>query len=237
MVNDDVLPRNNLICNVIEVSLKTTVKTYIQIYVDVDKSSHALEWQIVDRSEVIIGNVEFDQRCRIVPIAIQRWSKLIAENLRKIIKLGFQHSPSPHPILTFNKVSFDIRTKSIASIDVNRLSRKSSSIRSVNNAIDDGSSNIRQWLMCNCCSHVHTIKSNHSRPRTSICSSVNNSVNVCRHTKKTRETYIQRQLTRFNSKRDLADSRIGKLQLQFSLYHAHETTSINVSNTNTRRTS
>jgi hypothetical protein len=51
------------------------------MYFEADKSSHAIERQIIDRSEAIIGNIEFDQRRRIVPDAIQRWSKFIAAKL------------------------------------------------------------------------------------------------------------------------------------------------------------
>jgi hypothetical protein len=56
---------------------------------------------------------------------------------------------------------------------------------------------------------------------------VNNSVNVCRHNTTLRDTYIQRQLTRFDSKRDLADSGIGEMQLQFLLCNNTQTRRIN----------
>jgi hypothetical protein len=38
------------------------------------------------------------------------------------------------------------------------------------------------------------------------------------------DTHIQRQLTRFNGKRDLVDSRIGKMQLQFLLCNTNTNT-------------
>jgi hypothetical protein len=79
--NDDVLPLKFVICNAIEASLKSTIQQLCLRYVEIDKSRHAIEWQIVDRSEAIFGNIEFDQRRRIVPVAIQRRSKAIAVEL------------------------------------------------------------------------------------------------------------------------------------------------------------
>jgi hypothetical protein len=98
MANDDVLPSKFPICNTIEVRLKTTAKTYVQIYVETEKSRHAIEWQIVQRSEAIVENIEFDQRRRVVPIAIQRWSKLIEIELSKSKVRGFNKTTvAPQP--------------------------------------------------------------------------------------------------------------------------------------------
>jgi hypothetical protein len=56
-------------------------------YGNAEKVCHANKWQIVDRCQTIIANVDFNQRCCIFPIISQRRSKLIIMQLSVFYQL------------------------------------------------------------------------------------------------------------------------------------------------------
>jgi hypothetical protein len=73
-------------------------------------------------------------------------------------------------MLTLSVVSVDICTKSITSIDVNRLEYNSSSTRSVNNVIDGGNECMSALTINNRRNHVHTVRLiDDAIPTSSIC--------------------------------------------------------------------
>jgi hypothetical protein len=69
---------------------------------------------------MIHAEIEFDQRRRIVPVAIQRWTKPIVvklnDNVLKPVLLVFKET-----VKTSNVVSFDMLLKSTPSMVVKKL--------------------------------------------------------------------------------------------------------------------